>query len=165
MEKQVSSSGNASNGRLEIIMREKLFTNLVGLQREMLKLIGEVNSLTNCPHALEEAIDDSWHPRCDVFQTDTHWTVVIELAGVEKDEISISLSPEYLRISGCRTFPAINSPVSYYNMEIETGQFERRIFFPDAALDKDNPKVSYINGMLRIAFALAPVVERIIPIS
>ncbi|HQQ68643.1 MAG TPA: Hsp20/alpha crystallin family protein [Candidatus Cloacimonadota bacterium] len=146
-------------------MREKLFTNLVGLQREMLKLIGEVNSLTNSPNALEEAIDESWHPKCDVFQTDTHWIVVAELAGVEKDEISISLSPEYLRISGSRTFPATHCPLSYYNMEIETGHFERRIFFPDIALDKENPQVSYINGMLRIAFSLAPVVERIIPIS
>ncbi|HOA28993.1 MAG: Hsp20/alpha crystallin family protein [Candidatus Cloacimonetes bacterium] len=146
-------------------MREKLFTNLVGLQREMLKLIGEVNSLTNSPNALEEAIDESWHPKCDVFQTDTHWIVVAELAGVEKDEISISLSPEYLRISGYRTFPATHCSLSYFNMEIETGHFERRIFFPDTALDKENPQVSYINGMLRIAFALAPVVERIIPIS
>jgi len=146
-------------------MREKLFTNLVGLQREMLKLIGEVNSLTNSPNALEEAIDESWHPKCDVFQTDTHWIVVAELAGVEKDEISISISPEYLRISGSRTFPTTNCPLSYYNMEIETGHFERRIFFPELALDKDSPQVSYINGMLRIAFALAPVVERIIPIN
>ena len=64
-------------------MREKLFTNLVGLQREMLKLIGEVNSLTNSPNALEEAIDECWHPKCDVFQTDTHWILVAELAGVE----------------------------------------------------------------------------------
>lgn len=146
-------------------MREKLFTNLVGLQREMLKLIGEVNSLTNSPNALEEAIDECWHPKCDVFQTDTHWIVVAELAGVEKDEISISVSPEYLRISGSRSFPSTNCPISYYNMEIETGHFERRIFFPEIALDKDKPQVSYINGMLRVAFALAPVVERIIPIT
>ncbi|HPF08580.1 MAG: Hsp20/alpha crystallin family protein [Candidatus Cloacimonetes bacterium] len=146
-------------------MREKLFSNLVGLQREMLKLIGEVNTLTNSPNALEEAIDESWHPKCDVFQNDTHWIVVAELAGVEKDEISISVSPEYLRISGSRSFPSTNCPISYYNMEIETGHFERRIFFPDTALDKENPQVSYINGMLRIAFEMTPVVERIIPIS
>lgn len=146
-------------------MREKLFTNLVGLQREMLKLIGEVNTLTNSPHALEEAIDESWHPRCDVFQTDTQWIVVAELAGLEKDEISISVSPEYLRISGNRSFPSTNCQISYYNMEIETGRFERRVYFPESAMDKENPQVSYINGMLRIAFVLAPVVERIIPIG
>lgn len=146
-------------------MREKIFSNLVGIQREMLKLIGEVSSLTGNPLALEDAIDEAWHPKCDVFQTDTEWIVVAELAGVEKEEISISLSPEYLRISGIRNFPTTNCPLCYYNMEIETGHFERKIFFPDAAFDRENPKVSYINGILRIAFTLSPIVERIIPID
>lgn len=146
-------------------MREKLFSNLVGIQREMLKLIGEVHALDGNPLALANAIDESWHPKCDVFQTDNEWIVVAELAGVEKNEISISLSPEYLRISGVRNFLTLNTPLCYYNMEIETGHFERKIFFPEFALDKKNPKVSYINGMLRIAFTLSPVVERIIPIT
>lgn len=146
-------------------MRERIFSNLVGIHREMLKLLGEVNSLSGDSSAIEEAIDESWHPRCDVFQTDTEWIVVAELAGVEKEEIAISVSPEYLRISGSRNFPSTNCPLSYYNMEIETGHFERRIYFPDLGVDKENPRVSYINGILRIAFSLAPVVERLIPIS
>ena len=146
-------------------MRERIFSNLVGIHREMLKLLGEVNSMGSDSQVLEEVIDEAWHPRCDVFQTDTEWIVVAELAGVEKDEISISLSPEYLRISGTRNFPSKNCPLSYYNMEIETGHFERRIYFPESPLDKDNPRVSYINGILRFAFSLAPVLERFIPIT
>ncbi len=146
-------------------MRDKIFTNIVGIQREMLKLIGEVSALTNNPLALEDAIDDVWHPKCDVFHTDAEWIVIAELAGVEKEEISISTSSEYLRISGLRSFPSTNCPLCYYSMEIETGHFDRRIYFPEMELDKDNPKVSYINGILRIAFALKPVVEKIIPVQ
>ena len=44
-------------------MQEKLFSNLVGIQREMLKLIGEVQALNVSPLAMENAIDDSWHPK------------------------------------------------------------------------------------------------------
>ncbi len=146
-------------------MRDKLFTNIVGIQKQMLKLIGEVSALTNSPLAMEDAIDDVWHPKCDVFQTDTEWIVIAELAGVEKDEISISISPEYLRLSGTRNFPSTNCPLCYFSMEIETGKFDRRIFFPDLSLDKEKPRISYINGILRIAFTLAPVVERIIPVQ
>jgi len=146
-------------------MREKLYTNIVGIQREMLKLIGEVSALSSSPLAMEDAIDDVWHPKCDVFQTDKEWIVVAELAGVEKDEINITASPEYLRISGTRNFPSTNCPLCYFSMEIETGKFDRRIYFPDIPLDKDNPRVSYINGILRIAFTLAAVVERIIPVQ
>lgn len=146
-------------------MHDKIFSNIVGLQREMLKLIGEVSALTSNPMALEDAIDDVWHPKCDVFQTDTEWVVIAELAGVEKNEISISTTNDYLRISGMRSFPSSNCPLCYYSMEIETGHFDRRIYFPEAQLDRENPKVSYINGILRIAFALKPVVERIIPVQ
>jgi len=146
-------------------MRDKIVTNIAGIQREMLKLIGEVSALTSNPLAIEDAIDEVWHPKCDVFQTDSEWVVIAELAGVEKNEISISVSPDYLRISGIRSFPATNCPLCYYNMEIETGHFERRIYFPEANIEKENPKVSYINGILRIAFTLSPVVERIIPVQ
>nr|MDK2850199.1 hypothetical protein [Candidatus Cloacimonadota bacterium] len=146
-------------------MREKIFSNIVGIQREMLKLIGEVNSLKGGPTALEDAIDESWHPNCDVYQTDTQWIVVAELAGVEKDEIAISLSEDYLRISGSRNFPTKHCQLCYFNLEIETGHFERKIFFPDIPIDRENPDVSYINGILRIAFEIKPAIERIIPIS
>jgi len=51
------------------------------------------------------------------------------------------------------------------NYRRRTGRFDRRIYFPDLSLNKDKPKVSYINGILRIAFTFAPVVERIIPVQ
>ena len=145
-------------------MNDNIYSNLKGIQREMLKILGEVSTLANGPLALEEALDDFWHPKCDVYQTDTDWVIVVELAGVEKDEISISLSPEYLRISGVRSFVSPSCPMCYFNMEIETGRFDRRIFFPDLGIDKEHPQVIHSNGILRIAFPILPTVERIIPI-
>lgn len=146
-------------------MNDKIYTNLIGIQREMLKILGEVSSLTSSPLAIEDAIDDYWHPKCDVYQTDSEWVIVVELAGINKDEVSISLTDEYLRVSGTRSFPSPNCATSYYSMEIETGRFDRRIFFPDIQIDRDNPRVQYVNGILRIAFSLSPVLERIIPIE
>lgn len=146
-------------------MNELICNNLKGIRREMLKILGEVSSLANGSLALEDALDDYWHPKCDVYQTTTEWVIVGELAGVEKDEISISVSPDYLRISGTRGFASCGDTMCYYNMEIETGRFDRRIYFPEIKIDKDTPKVSYVNGILRIAFSLSPIVERIIPIE
>jgi HSP20 family protein len=146
-------------------MHDKIFDNLLGIQREMLKILGEVNSLTNNPHALEEALDDIWHPHCDMYQTDTEWIIIMELAGMNKHDISIVITDEYIRISGDRVLPAVSCRMSYLNMEIETGKFERRIFFPMSPIDRDNPKVTYENGFLRIAYTLLPIVERIIEIN
>lgn len=146
-------------------MRDKVFDNLLGIQKEMLKILGEVNSLTSNPNALEEALDDVWHPKCDVFQTDNEWIIIVELAGMDKKNISLITTDDYIRITGERTLPTPNCQVCYFNMEIETGKFERRIFFPMTAIDKDNPVVTYDNGLLKIAFSLKPVVERIIEIK
>lgn len=146
-------------------MRDKIFTNLLGIHREMLKILGEVNSLNSNPAAIEEAIDDYWHPKCDVFQTDTEWVIIVELAGMKKSDINITTTDEYIRISGERTLPTPTCKVCYYNMEIETGKFDRRIYFSETAITKDEPKVTYEDGLLRIAYPLEPVVERIIEIK
>lgn len=147
------------------MMRSKIFNNLMGIQKQMLKLIGEMNSLSD-PLALEEAIDESWHPHCDVFQTDTQWIVVVELAGVQKEEISISLSADYLKLSGNRRSASPSDiPTHYQNMEIETGSFARIVYFPQLKIDKENPTVTLSDGILRIAFDLSPTIERLIPID
>lgn len=146
-------------------MQDKIYTNLQGIRREMLRILGEVSSLTNSPLAIEDAIDDVWHPHCDVYQTESQWVVLVELAGMNKEDINISISTEYLRISGTRDLHTESSYTSYLSMEIDTGRFDRRIFFPDLTLDKDNPKVQYTNGILRIAFTIQATIERIIPIS
>ncbi|MBM4398915.1 MAG: Hsp20/alpha crystallin family protein [Candidatus Cloacimonetes bacterium] len=146
-------------------MRDKIFDNLMGIQKEMLKILGQVNSLTSNPNAIEDALDNVWHPKCDVFQTDAEWIIIVELAGMEKQNISIVTTDEFIRISGERTLPACNGQMCYYNMEIETGKFERRIYFPMTVIDKDHPKVTYESGVLRIAYALQPIVERVIEIK
>lgn len=146
-------------------MRDRLYDNLIGIQREMLRILSEVSSITSNPLALEDTMDNAWLPKCDIFQTDTQWIVIVELAGVRKEDINISITSEYMRISGVRHLEMDQTPVCYYNMEIETGSFDRRIFFPDIALGKDEPKVNYNNGMLRIVFEMKPVVERLIPIE
>lgn len=146
-------------------MHDKIYDNLLGIRREMLKILGEVNSLTHNPTAIEDAIDDIWHPKCDVYQTDQQWIIVVDLAGVEKQAISIATTDEYIRISGERTLPTPNCALCYHNMEIETGKFDRRIFFPSQLIDRSNPAVTYANGFLHITYPLLPVVERIIEIK
>ncbi|MCB5224409.1 MAG: Hsp20/alpha crystallin family protein [Candidatus Cloacimonadaceae bacterium] len=146
-------------------MQEELLSNLNGIRREMLRILGEVSSLSHDSIAIEDAIDDVWHPKCDVYHTDTDWVVVVELAGVDKNAINISASTEFLRISGSRVLHKKNLQATYHSMEIDTGRFDRRIFFPDLNLDKENPKVELREGILRISFPILARVERIIPIK
>jgi len=49
-------------------MQDNIISNLQGIRRQMLKILGEVSSLTNSPMAIEEAIDDYWHANAMCFR-------------------------------------------------------------------------------------------------
>jgi len=146
-------------------MNDKIFENLRGIQRQMLKFLGEMSSMNGDPIAMQEG-DDIWHPRCDVYETDTELQILIELAGVNKKDIKITTTDEYLKIQGERYAPnSAPCQVCYHNMEIETGNFERKIYFKDIPIDRENPLVSYEQGILSIKFPLLPIVEKVIHIE
>ncbi|HOD59395.1 MAG TPA: Hsp20/alpha crystallin family protein [Candidatus Syntrophosphaera sp.] len=146
-------------------MQERCYDNLRSLRREMLKFLSDASLRSRDPLTMENAIDDIWHPKCDVFQTDTQWIILVELAGMEKEDINISRGDDYIKISGERDLHPEYEHATYYSMEIETGRFERIIYFPDLNLDKDNPRVQYNDGILQIAFNIEATIERIIPIE
>ena len=125
-------------------MPDKIYANLSGIRREMLKILGEVSSLTKSPLAIEDAIDDFWHPKCDVYQTETQWVVLVELAGVNKDEINISASSEYLRVSGTRVLHSEDCQTTYYSMEIDTATDRKcRVDAPRIDADRLGEVVGY----------------------
>jgi HSP20 family protein len=146
-------------------MNDKIFRNLRGIQQGMLKILGEVSSLTIHPYHLDEAMDEIWHPHCDIYETSEEYRIIVELAGVDKDSISITASNEYLCISGVRSIQTPNCSICYHNMEIETGQYERLIPIPSSPIESENPKVTYENGMLVIVFKIKPLIEKIIHID
>jgi HSP20 family protein len=145
-------------------VNEKIFRNLRGIQHEMMKILGEVSSLTH--HPMHQGImDEIWHPRCDVFETDTEFCVILELAGVEKSAITITTTEEYIRIAGKRSIFSPNRNLCYHNMEIETGEFDKKIYYPASPIDKSQPKVTYENGMLSLMYPLHQMQEQIIHIE
>ncbi|HNX00877.1 MAG TPA: Hsp20/alpha crystallin family protein [Candidatus Cloacimonadota bacterium] len=131
----------------------------------MLKILGEVTSLTNHPVHMDEGMDEIWHPHCDIYETNDEYRIIVELAGVGKNTINITATNDYLRISGTRSIPTPNCSICYHNMEIETGQYERLIPMPATPIESESPKVTYENGMLIIVYKIKPIVEKIIHID
>lgn len=145
-------------------MRDKIYADLKFFQKEMLKILGQVKAHVG-PVYMHESDNESWQPRCDVYETPEEFIVVIDLAGVEKDAIKLSISPEYLNIYGYRKVSPLCCNIFYHTMEIETGKFQRRIYFPEISIEKDQPKVTYLNGFLSIVFAKKEISEKVIPID
>ena len=101
-----------------------------------------------------------WRPPTDVYETDQHVVVKVEIAGMQEDDFDISLVKRHLVIRGTR--PAIEEKVIYQNMEIHYGQFRTEIEI-NIPLDRSNIDASYAGGFLYVKLRKAD--ERSIPVQ
>ncbi len=97
-----------------------------------------------------------WKPQVDIFETRTKIIIQAEIAGVEKDDISIEVTNKAVKISGnrCRTPP--NAPATYRLAEIQFGRFERVLYLP-SPINTEKVTASFCNGFLELTLARIPV--------
>lgn len=101
-----------------------------------------------------------WMPACDVYETEQHIVILMEIAGIEKKELKISLEANYLTIKGFRNDPSKqDGRRNYYYMELNFGPFERLVFIP-CAIDAEHVKVTYDQGLLKITLPKQSVGEK-----
>lgn len=101
-----------------------------------------------------------WRPPTDVYETDLQIVVKVEIAGVNQDDIEISLANRRLVISGQRQDPA--GKLVYHNMEISYGEFRTEVRV-DWALNEADVEATYENGFLFVRLPKAQ--EHRVPIS
>ncbi|MCD6117497.1 Hsp20/alpha crystallin family protein [bacterium] len=90
-----------------------------------------------------------WKPPTDVYETDEAFVVVVELANMKSDEVSISYQDGILTIHGVRQAEAPSEQRRYHKMEINYGPFERKVDIPeDVEIEKLTAKYEF--GFLEI---------------
>src|SRR5919108_3364746 len=95
----------------------------------------------------------AWVPTTDIFASDEDLVIRCELAGVEPDDVEISLSRGVLLIWGDREpAPDQSGEVSYYVHERRFGAFRRHITMPERVTE-DDLHASLENGLLEIVVA------------
>ena len=94
--------------------------------------------------------DTAWVPTTDIFAHGDDLVIRCELAGVEPDEVDISLSRGVLSIGGERNpRPDQAADVDYYTRERRFGSFRRSITLPESVA-RDDLRASLENGLLEI---------------
>jgi len=88
-----------------------------------------------------------WRPPTDVYETDEHVVVKVEIAGMQADDLNISFANRRLVIAGRRRDPV--GKIVYQNMEIRYGEFrsEVRVGWP---LDQSAIEATYEEGFLYV---------------
>lgn len=96
-----------------------------------------------------------WRPAADVFETPTSIGIVVELPGVDQDELEVQLFDDALVIEGLRRLPPSQPGSVYYAAEIRQGPFRLDVILP-RPFDPDGVDAVYERGLLRITLAKAP---------
>jgi HSP20 family protein len=117
---------------------------------------------------LEELFADLWQvpgfaglrrgfrPQVDCFRTEEPpaVTLVVDLAGIDPEQVSIQVTERTVLVSGVRRRPELTCPVSYRQMEIEYGQFQRRVTLAED-VDPSRAEATYERGLLSVVMPLA----------
>lgn len=101
-----------------------------------------------------------WMPPCDVYETDQNIVILMEIAGIDKKDLKISLEANYLTIKGFRKdLSKQDGRRNYYYMELNFGPFERLVFIP-CAINPENVRVTYDQGLLKIILPKRTIGEK-----
>lgn len=96
----------------------------------------------------EEVGDQMWQPSVDIKETDDALTLLIDLPGLEKRDVQLSLDNNVLTIKGERKFEH-EEKEQYYRLERVYGAFCRTFTLP-RNIEGDAVKAQFENGVLTV---------------
>ena len=88
-------------------------------------------------------------PPVDVYETDTDVVVKMELAGVSRESISVTVEGDLIRLAGERRDTQAGGQRVYHQLEISYGSFQRSLRLP-APVASDQATAKYDQGFLII---------------
>lgn len=91
----------------------------------------------------------NWNPAVDIMDNDDHIVITAEVPGVDKKDISVDVKDRVLTLRGERSSDNEVKEDRFYRRERTFGKFERSFTLP-AAVDPDNIKAEYKDGVLKI---------------
>lgn len=91
-----------------------------------------------------------WKPRVDIAETDSDFVVIADLAGVVKDDVTISFEDDTLTITGERKQESTEGETNYRRTERIYGRFSRSFTFPKG-IETSKISAKFDNGVLRVS--------------
>ena len=91
----------------------------------------------------------AWVPTADVFARGEDLVIRVELAGVDREDIEVTLNDNVLTVSGERRRELDEEEVSFYVSERYYGVFRRSMTLP-SGLDESKISADFDNGLMEI---------------
>ena len=114
------------------------------------------------PSGKEEALTVAeWVPLVDIVEHDTEYLIKVELPGVKKDDVKVTVQDDVLTITGERALEKEEKGRKYHRVERAYGRFARSFTLPEDA-DGDKVAAEFNDGVLKVHL---PKAERARPKS
>ncbi|PKN36444.1 MAG: hypothetical protein CVU62_14920 [Deltaproteobacteria bacterium HGW-Deltaproteobacteria-2] len=89
----------------------------------------------------------TWQPNIDVYESIEEIIVLVDVAGLNKEDLNIEVDRKKIKIAGSRKAIQLLSNARYCQAEIPHGYFERNVVLP-ALVDVQSAVASYADGIL-----------------
>jgi HSP20 family protein len=126
--------------------------DLVSLQDRMNRLFEDASqrrASEGNPSDEVEAVD--WYPAADVYESDGEYTVAVDLPGIDRATLDISVDDDRLTIKGNR----VARDTVRQRAECPSGRFLKTFSVP-AAVDQNDIRADYKDGVLQVHLPKRP---------
>ena len=124
------------------------FRDLVNMQREVGRLF---DGLLGDPDR-DRNMMTSWSPSADVIENNNYYLIKVELPGVSKNDVKITLRENVLTIKGEKKAEKEEKDHNYHRIERSYGSFERAFSIP-SNVKGEKIDASYKDGVLTVTLA------------
>jgi HSP20 family protein len=135
------------------IMRWRPWGDMVNIQDEVNRLFDDFLVRSPARH-----VDGRWIPAVDISEDENSLYVDVEIPGMKKEDIKVSLEHNILSLKGEKKQEKEVQEENYHRWERRYGSFARSFELP-IAVQSDKIKASYKSGVLRIELPKAEEVK------
>lgn len=100
-------------------------------------------------HNVEKDMDIGWSPRLDVSETEKAVEIVVDLPGLEKQDISVALEDNLLTIKGERKEEKESKDKRFHTIERRSGSFYRALRLP-VEVENEKIEAQFKDGVLTL---------------
>jgi HSP20 family protein len=116
---------------------------------EMQRIQDRMNRLMESPGTAKAAPGEVVMPLADVRETDDSVVVTMDLPGVNKEDVDISVADDELTVSANKASESEENREDYHKRERYFTRFERMVTLP-VAVKPEEAKASLNNGVLEV---------------
>ena len=117
--------------------------------KELERQMGRMLRSTSLSRMVPIASSEGWQPAVDVYETSDDIIVLMDTAGIDMDNMTVTAEKNSITVQGRRSLPKRGNVCCIHQLEIEMGYFKRTITFP-VSVQIAETSFSCQNGILEV---------------